>query len=722
MPIKLIILLIVTLIILFSCAINKENYSKIEEKSMTQIQPPIAKQIITKSTFHGDERIDKYAWLRDDTRKDKEVLKYLEEENRYANSILESSKELKEKIYKEITSKTKKAKEQTNSLETEERNGYFYYHRNEDGKDHPIYCRKKGSMESVEEIYFDVNLYAKDHEFYDIGLMKISPNQEYMIFTVDTTGAEIYTLRILNLTNGNLLEDTSVGINYSEWSNDNNTFFYAANDGEKLRPFLVKKHIIGRNMTDDELLFEEKDKQFEVEIQKSKNEKYIFLFTEKQDITEYYYLDANKPNSKFKIIISREKRLNLCIRTNGEKFYIWMSDEKTPNGKLIETQIGNNEEENWNEILPHRDNTDIDWNFSIFEDVIIFTEKDIKLGLKRFGTVKFPSNKIEYIKFPEELNVPELGINSKFDADKIRVSYSSLSTPDTYYDYNIKTSKLEFVKQKKIKLYEPSLYESKRLWAPSKDGVKVPISIVYRKDKLKNDGSNPAYIYAYGCFGLIMEPGFHNNMIPLLDRGVIFAIAHVRGSSMLGNKWYLDGKLLNRKNRAYDFIAATEYLIKQNYTNKNSVIASGGSAGGELMLTSSNMRPDLFEVVIADVSGADLLNKMLDPTIDGVIYHYDEIGNPQEKEYYDYIKSYCPYENIQEVKYPNMFLRTSLNDPRLNYWEPAKYTAKLREFKKGKSVNILKTAMIGGHFGSGDWYENRAEEYAFALKILGIDE
>jgi len=719
MPIKLIILLIITLIILFSCAINKENHSKIEEKYMTQIQPPIAKQIITKSTFHGDERIDKYAWLRDDTRKDKEVLKYIEDENRYANSILESSKELKEKIYREIISKTK---EETNSLETEERNGYFYYHKNEDGKGHPIYCRKKGSMESEEEIYFDVNLYAKDQKFYDIGLMKINPNQNLLVFTVDITGEERHDLYILNLKSGKLLNETTSGVDYVEWTNDSKTFIYCTDNGEEKIPCLIKKHVVGNEMSTDQLLFEEKDELFEAEIKKSKDEKYIFFFTEKYAVCEYYYMDANKPETDFNLIISREKEIDLEIQSVDNDLYILMIGKKFPNGKIIKTSIGNHNEKNWKELVPHRKNASIDWDIMGFEKGLIFMEKDTKLGLKKIGVVKFPSYSVDYIDFPEKVIVPSLVGNQNFKTDKIRVSYNSLKTPDTYYDYHIQSGKLEFVKKDKIEGYDSSLYEAKQLWATSKDGTKVPLSLVYRKDLLKLDGSNPAHIYAYGSFGYVIEPEFYINWLPLLDRGVVCVIAHVRGGSILGNKWYQDGKQLKRKNRAYDFIAVAEHLIEKKYSSKNNIIASGGSAGGELMLTSANLRPDLFKVVIADVPGTELLNKMLDPTIAGVVWHYDEIGNPQDKEFYDYIKSYCPYENIKKMEYPSMFLRASFNDARVNYWETAKYTAKMRELKQGKSINILKTAMVGGHLGSGDWYQNRAEEYAFALKILGIDE
>jgi oligopeptidase B len=694
-----------------------------EERNLATKNPPNAKKNRIEKKFHGDTRIDYYEWLRDDSRTNQEVLHYIEKENLYAKSILEESKELKDKIYNEIATLRNQI-DKEKDFEILEKNGYFYYKRKELSKEYYIYCRKKGSLEAKEEVYFDANKLAEELAYFDYNFLKISPDQNLLAFGIDSTGDEIYNLKIIDLRTREILTDKANGVSELEWFSDSKTFVYASceSSGDYI-PKQIKKHIIGQNMEDDKIIYQEKNEEFGVELIKSKNEDFIFVDAGYYGWDEFSYFKTNDENQEMKKIASRDLNLDLNIKNAGKYFYIYLAGETFPNGKIV--RISTTAElsaDNYEEIVSHQNNLSISRDFVCYQHVLLYKERNLETGFEDIKIVDLNTLETSKINFPEQVIKPNLEDSSNYSTNKIKISYESPKTPKTYIYYDIETKQIIKNQPSYKNGYDSSLYEVERKWIPSFDDVKVPLTIVYRKDLLKKDSTNPSLIHAYGAYGENIELEFRADIIPLLNRGVIYTISHVRGGGELGNKWYEDGILFNRKNRIKDFVSSLEYLISNNYTNSGMTICTGASAGGELMLSVANERPDLLNTIIANVAPATILDEMLDPTIDGVIYHYDEIGNPQEKEFYEYIKTYCPYENIKEQSYPNMLLTTSLTDSRVLYWQALKYSAKLRAKKKNDSINILKTSTVGGHFGAGSWYENRAEEYAFALKLLGISK
>lgn len=677
------------------------------------ITPPIAKKIPKVDTSFGDIRVDNYFWLRD--KNNPEVIKYLQAENKYTETVMKPTENLQGKLYKEMLSRIK----ETDLSVPEKVDDYYYYTREEKGKQYRIYCRKKGSLDAREEILLDANELAKGHNYLDVGVYKVSPDHQLLAYSIDTTGAEDFTLYFKDLNTGKALADVIPNTSYSaEWANDNKTIFYNTLDEAK-RPYKLFRHTLGTDPKNDALVYHEKDEAFNLDLKKSKSKAYLFLLLESETTSEDWYLDASHPDGDFKIIQPRQHEMEYSIEQHGDKFYI-LTNDNAKNFKLMQAPIINPSKENWKEIIPNRDSVKID-DIEVFKNHLVVYERE--RGLKKIRITNLTDNQTNYVDFLEPVYNFWPERNPDFNTNLLRFDYTSLITPRSIYDYDMDKKTRELKKQDEVLGgYKPSLYQEERIFAKAADGTLVPISMVYKKGMTRN-GKNPLFLYGYGAYGISSDPYFSSNRLSLLDRGFIYAIAHVRGGGEMGRYWYDQGKLLNKKNTFTDFIACAEHLIAEKYTSKDELVINGGSAGGLLMGAVNNMRPDLFKVVIADVPFVDLINTMLDPSLPLTVIEYEEWGNPHEKEYYGYMRSYSPYDNVQAKAYTNMLITTSLNDPRVSYWEPTKWTAKLRTLKTDKNLLLYKINMDAGHGGfSGryDYLKDIALEYAFIFKVLGI--
>jgi oligopeptidase B len=677
------------------------------------IIPPIAKIVPKTDTLFGDVRVDNYFWLRN--RANPEVRKYLEAENGYTEAMMKHTEEFQEQLYKELLGRIK----ETDFSVPEKIDDYYYYTRTEEGKQYPIYCRKKGSLEASEEILLDQNVLAVGHNYLEIGIFKVSPNHQLLAFSVDTNGSESYTLYVKDTKTGNLLEDQIPNTSYSaEWANDNETIFYTVLDQTK-RPYKLYRHTLGQNPQADFLLHHETDPAYEVSVSKTKSKEYLLMNLESETTSEVRYLKADRPAEDFKIVHPRQHEMEYSIEHHGEKFFI-LTNDNAENFKLMEAPIDDPAKKNWKEVIPHSDSVKID-GIDVFKNHLVVYERE--RGLKRIRIGNLTNNEVHYVDFPEPVYTFWQTRNPDFDTNLLRFNYTSLVTPRSVFDYNMDTKTRQLKKQEEVLGgYDPSLYQSERIFAKAEDGTMIPISLVYKKGMVK-DGNNPLLLYGYGSYGASSEPTFSSIHLSLSDRGFIYAIAHVRGGGEMGRFWYDQGKLLHKKNTFTDFIACAEHLIAGKYTSRDKLVISGGSAGGLLMGAVTNMRPDLFKVVVAQVPFVDVLNTMLDPSLPLTVIEYEEWGNPNHKEYYDYIKSYSPYDNVVAKNYPYMLITAGLNDPRVSYWEPAKWTAKLRAQKTDQNLLLLKTKMESGHFGATgryDYLKDVAFEYAFIFDVLGI--
>ncbi len=705
---------------LFSFALlNITNCGILESKKTIEyeqiINPPIAKIIPKFDTLYGDIRVDNYYWLRD--RKNPEVIEYLKSENEYTKDMMKHTDKFQEQLYKEMLGRIKE-EDMDVPVKIDD---FYYYKRTEKGKQYEIFCRKKGSLDAEEEILLDQNELAIGHDYFYIPEIKISPDHSLLAYSIDMVGNEIYTIYIKDLSDGKLRKDEILNSDGNIiWANDNITLFYTALD-EINRPFKVYRHILGTEQDKDQMVYHEKDDAFFIYLFKTKSKKYIIMQLLSKITTENHFLSADAPMGKFKLIQPRVYGIEYYVDNHDDKFYI-MTNYNAKNFKLMEASIENPLRENWNEVIPHRDSVKID-DFELFNNYLIVYER--RRGLKEIRIMDLNSNKFHYINFPEPVYNYRRGENPNFYSNTLRFIYESLITPKSVYDYNMDTKEQILLKQYEVLGdYEPDIYKSERIFATAKDGVKIPISIAYKKGLLK-DGNNPVYLTGYGAYGFSSDTYFSSIRLSLLKRDFIYAIAHVRGGGEMGREWYEQGKFLNKKNTFTDFISCAEYLISEGYTSQNNLVITGGSAGGLLIGAVTNMRPDLFKVVVADFPFVDVLNTMLDPTIPLTILEYDEWGNPQEKEYYFYIKSYSPYDNVEAKDYPNMLITAGLNDPRVQYWEPAKWTAKLRALKTDDNILLLKTNMGTGHFGASgryDYLKEIAFEYAFIFDIFGIEK
>ena len=679
-------------------------------------EAPKAKIIPKKLKKHNEIRIDNYFWLND--RENPEVIDYLNQENAYYESMTAHTKDFQKELFEEMKGRIKEDDQSVPYLY----NGYYYITRFEKGQDYPIYSRKKGSLEAKEEILFDCNELAKGHSFFQLGGLSVSPDNRFASFGTDMVGRRIYTIKIKNLETNEILSDTIENTTGgSVWANDNQTLFYTRQDKVTLRADTIYKHKLGTDAKDDVLVYEEKDETFNVSVGKEKSKKYIVIGAESTMTTEYRILNSDTPDAVFKVFQPRVRGLEYSISHFGDSFYILTNKDKATNFKLMKTPENATEKKHWKEVIPHRESVLIE-DIEIFRNYLVVEER--ANGLNHIRIMPWNGEEEYYLPFGSETYNAYTTTNVDFDTDVLRYSYQSLATPSSVIDFNMKTKSKEIKKEQAVLggKFDKNNYIEKRIWATAKDGTQIPISLVYHKD-LKKDGTNPLLLYAYGSYGVTMEPYFSTTRLTLLDRGFIFAIAHIRGGEDLGRQWYEDGKLLKKKNTFTDFIDCSQFLIQEKYTSPAHLYAEGGSAGGLLMGAIINMAPELYHGVIAQVPFVDVVTTMLDDSIPLTTGEYDEWGNPNTKKYYDYMLSYSPYDNVKKQVYPNMYVSTGLHDSQVQYWEPAKWVAKLRTHKKGDAVLYLNTNMDAGHGGASGRFEaikELAKEYAFLLDLEKI--
>jgi oligopeptidase B len=680
------------------------------------INPPVAKKIPHKFELHGDTRIDNYFWMKD--RDNPEVIDYIKEENSFYESETKETKAFQENLFQEIKSRIK----EDDSSVPYKYNGYWYITKFEKGKDYPIYVRKKETLKAPEELLFDCNEMAKGLAYFKLVGISVSPDNKKVGFGTDTTGRRQYTIQIKDLETqeifGDTIEDTTGS---SAWASDSKTFFYTKKDSVTLRSYQVYRHKIGENQ--DTLVFEEGDETFGVTVYKSKSKKYIIIACYSTVTNEYHILDSSNPMGKFEVFCPRVRGIEYSISHYKNHFYILTNKDKATNFKLMRTSEVERDMDKWEVVLPHRKEVLIE-AIDIFKDFLVVSEREN--GLNQIRIKRWDGTEDYYLPFESETYTCYTSINPEFDTELLRFSYNALTTPPSVIEFNMETKTKKVLKQKEVLggQFKQSNYESERIWAKARDGENIPISLVYRKG-ISLDGTNPLLQYAYGSYGHTVDPHFSSVRLSLLDRGFIFAIAHVRGGEYLGREWYENGKLLKKKNTFTDFIDCSIHLIKKRYTSSQHLYAMGGSAGGLLVGAVINEAPELYNGVIAAVPFVDVVTTMLDNSIPLTTGEYDEWGNPNDKLYYEYMKSYSPYDNVVAQDYPNMLVTSGLHDSQVQYWEPTKWVAKLRAIKTDFKQLFLKTNMDAGHGGASGRFESLredAEEFAFLLSLEGISK
>ena len=680
------------------------------------MNPPVAEKRPSELAIHGDTRIDNYYWLRE--RENPEVIAYLNEENAYREAVMKETEKLQENLYQEIVGRIKQDDQSVPYL----KNGYYYYSRYEEGKEYPIYCRKPGSLDAKEEVMLNVNEMAEGYTYFAVSGLSVSTNNRYLSFGVDTLSRRIYTIFVKDLTTGKILDDqilfTTGG---STWANDNKTLFYTRKDEQTLRSKAIHKHIMGTTASDDQLVYSEDDETFVTHVYKTKSEKYIVIASGSTMTNEYMVLNADRPEGELRVIQPRIRGLEYSVSHFEDHFYI-VTNLDAKNFRLMKTPVDKTTMENWTEVIAHRSDVMLE-GIDLFSNYMVVDER--KDGLNHLRIINMEDGSEHYIDFWEEVYTAGVSSNPEFDTEILRFSYTSLTTPGSVYDYNMVTREKELLKQQEVLGdFDPENYEAKRIYATASDGKKIPMSVVYRKG-MELNGENPALIYGYGSYGSTTDPGFSSVRLSLLDRGFLYAIAHIRGGQIYGREWYEDGKLLNKMNTFTDFNSCSEALINSGYTNPDRLYAMGGSAGGLLMGAVINLRPELYNGVIAAVPFVDVVTTMLDETIPLTTGEYDEWGNPNEKEYYDYMLSYSPYDQVEEKEYPHLLVTTGLHDSQVQYWEPAKWVAKLRDMKTGDNLLLMYCNMDTGHGGASGRFERFREtamEYAFLFMLEGIEE
>lgn len=705
----------VVVLLIFAASCNTKETS---EKNM-KITPPKADKIAKDLEIHGDVRVDEYYWLND--KENEEVIDYLERENDYYEKMTAHTKDFQKDLFEEMKSRIKEDDESV----PYKLNGYYYITRYEKDKDYPIYTRKKGTLEAEEEILFDVNEMAKGHSYFNLNGINVSENNKLVSFGIDTVSRRKYTIYIKNLETGEILdENIPLTTGSATWANDNKTLFYTRKDEQTLRSNQIFKHVLGTPSIDDTIVYTEDDETFGTYIYKTKSKKYLVIGSYSTLTSEYRILNADTPNGTFKVFQPRERGLEYSISHYGSNFYVLTNKDKALNFKLMKTSEAKTTKDNWIDMIPHRDDVLLE-DIDIFKNFLVVSERSN--GLNKIRVKRWDNAEEDYfLPFDNETYTAGTTGNLEFDTNILRYAYNSLTTPASVIDFNMETKEKTVMKETEVLggKFDKNNYESKRIWAPATDGTKIPISLVYKKG-IKMDGKNPFLLYAYGSYGATIDPYFSTVRLSLLDRGFIYAIAHVRGGEYLGRQWYEDGKLLKKKNTFTDFIDASKYVIDQNYTSKEHLYASGGSAGGLLLGAIVNMAPELYNGVIASVPFVDVVTTMLDDSIPLTTGEYDEWGNPNDPKYYEYIKSYSPYDNVKQINYPNMLVTTGLHDSQVQYWEPAKWVAKLRENKKDDNILLLQTNMDAGHGGASGRFEALKEiamDYAFLLDLEGIKE
>ena len=683
----------------------------------TTNQIPIAKKVPQELTIHNDVRIDNYYWLND--KNNPEVIDYLNAENAYTKQMTGHTQEFQKSLFEEMKGRIK----EDDSSVPYKLNGYWYLTKYEAGRDYPIYVRKKKTLEAEEELLFDCNDMAKGLSYFNLGAISISPDNTLAAFSTDTVSRRQYTIQIKNLITGEIYSDKILNTTGSAtWANDDKTLFYSMKDEVTLRSHKIFKHKLYSDSKTDIEVFHETDETFNTFVYKSKSKKYLIIGSSSTLSSEYRFLNADVPDGRFKIFQERTKKLEYSIAHYNGSFYIISNKDDATNFKISKTSEKTTGKENWQDVIPHRASVLIE-DIEIFKDYLVVNEREH--GLNKLRIISWNKEEDYYLPFNSETYTTYIGNNPDFESDMLRYGYNSLTSPSSVIDYNLKTKQSEIKKELEVLggTFKKENYESQRIWATASDGVKIPISLVYKKG-MALDGFNPLLQYAYGSYGSTIDPSFSSIRLSLLDRGFIYAISHVRGSEYLGRKWYECGKLLTKKNTFTDFIACSKYLIQEKYTSNQHLYAYGGSAGGLLMGAIININPELYHGVLAAVPFVDVVTTMLDDTIPLTTGEYDEWGNPNKLRYYNYMKSYSPYDNVEEKDYPNMLVTTGLHDSQVQYWEPAKWVAKLRDMKTDSNKLLLHTDMDSGHGGASGRFESLKEvalEYAFLLDLEGIN-
>ncbi|MFB3815053.1 MAG: S9 family peptidase [Terriglobales bacterium] len=701
-------------------------------------KPPVAKKELKITEVHGRKLQDEYFWLRD--KSNPEVRAYLEAENAYTDAVTRPAEPLQARLYDEMLSRIKETDVQVPFKQGE----YFYYSRTEKGKQYPIYCRKKGSLEAPEEITLDVNKLAEGQKFMSIGAYEVSDDGNLLAYSTDNTGFRQYTLHVKDLRTGDLLPDTAEKVGAVVWANDNQTLFYTIEDAAK-RQYRLYKHLVGSAHAEDKLLYEETDERFTVDAEKTLSNKFILMLLRSHTTTEVRYIPADEPGAEWKTIEPRQANVEYYPDHHGDYFYIRVNDAGR-NFRLVKAPVADPAKKNWVEVVPVRPNVMLE-GVQTFKNFYVLRERED--GLQQLKVVSFANGESKRIEFPETAYSVFPDNNREFDTTQYRFRYMSFITPMSVYDYDVATKSSKLLKQTEVLGgYDQSRYTVERVFATAPDGVKIPISLVYLKT-LQKDGKAPIYLYAYGSYGVPMGVAFNSNRFSLVDRGFVFAIAHVRGGGDLGKGWHDDGRMMKKMNTFNDFIAAAECLTTphratspapeqtdkkkkrekrpstETYGDRAKLVIEGGSAGGLLMGAVTNMRPDLFKIVVSKVPFVDVINSMLDESLPLTVGEFEEWGNPKNKDEFEYMIQYSPYDNLAAKAYPTMLVKTSFNDSQVMYWEPAKYVAKLRTLKTDKNLLVLKTNMGAGHGGASGRYDYLREvafDYAFVLWQLGITQ
>ncbi|UZO79626.1 S9 family peptidase [Aquimarina sp. ERC-38] len=682
----------------------------------TKFNPPIADKIPVTLEKHGDVRVDNYFWLND--RDNDKVIDYLNRENDYNDRVTAHTKNFQEALFKEMKGRIK----EDDASVPYKNNGYWYITRFEKGKNYPIYACKKETLDAPEEILFDVNQEAEGHSYFNMRGLSVSPDNHKIAFATDTTGRRNYTIRIKDLRTGEIYTDViEKTTGNCTWAADNQTLFYTKKDEETLRSNRILRHKLGQPVSKDQVVYFEEDDTFSTYVYKTKSKKYIVIGSSSTLTSEYRILPATQPEGDFTVFQKRTRGLEYNIAHFQDSFYILTNKDKATNFKLMVTPETKTSKENWEEVIPHQKDVLLE-DIDIFKKYLVISERSE--GLSKIRIKSWDGSQDYYLPFDNETYTAYVSTNPDFDTEILRYAYNGLTTPNSVIDFNMDTKEKEIKKEQEVLggTFKKENYTSDRVWATARDGVKIPISLVYKKGIIKN-GNNPLLQYGYGSYGNTIDPYFSTVRLSLLDRGFIYAIAHVRGSEYLGRPWYENGKLLKKKNTFTDFIDCSKYLIENKYTSSEHLYASGGSAGGLLMGVIINEAPELYNGVIASVPFVDVMTTMLDESIPLTTGEYDEWGNPNESVYYKYMRSYSPYDNVKKQAYPNLLVTTGLHDSQVQYWEPAKWVAKLRELKTNDTLLLLHTNMDAGHGGASGRFEaikEVAEEYAFILDLEGI--
>jgi len=681
--------------------------------SAADATPPTAPKVPHMQTLHGETLKDDYYWLRE--KDNPKVRAFLEAENAYTDAFMKPTEPLQKALYEEMLSRIK----ETDLSVPYRDGGWYYYSRTEKGKQYPIFCRRKGSLEAPEEVYLDVNALAVGERFMSIGEREVSDDGNLLAYTTDNTGFRDFTLHVKDLSTGKTLPETVARVTTAAWAADNRTLFYTTTDPAK-RPYRLYRHVLGTDTAGDALLYEEKDEKFRIFTTRSRDRAVILFGVASHTASEWRYLPASEPNGTLRLVAAREPDHEYDVEPRGDTFYI-RSNKGCRNFRVVTAPASDPRPSNWKELFPCRGDVMVE-AIDAFANWIVFSERED--GLPRLRVMSGKTGESYRVEFPEAIYSAFLSNNHQYDTGTLRYEYESFTTPASIYDFDMATKQSRLLKQTEVLGgYDASRYTSERRYATAADGTRVPISVVYRKGFVA-DGKAPMLLTAYGSYGAPWDASFNSNRVSLLDRGFVFAVGHIRGGGDLGKAWHDQGRMLSKKNTFTDFIAVAEALIADRYTSKDRLVIEGGSAGGLLMGAVTNMRPDLFHAVIARVPFVDVLNTMLDESLPLTVGEFEEWGNPKIKEQYDYMKTYSPYDNIEAKAYPAMLVKTSFDDSQVMYWEPAKYVAKLRATKTDSNPLLFKINMAGGHGGSSGRYDRLKEtafDYAFIFKETGVE-